>query len=131
VVPIGGASGDPRRAPYGSPVALPDPDDRYPQEGLPYPNPDAFRLLSLDPPSAVIGSPDFAIRVLGTGFTDKSTIIWNGSPEPTTYVSETELTTGVNMATVSGPFTIPISVRGEDGNDTNSLDFSFTEAATP
>jgi len=127
IIPAPGGGGDPRKAPFGEPIAFPDPDQRYPQDGLPYPNPDAFRVLSLNPPSAVIGDPDFTIHVLGQGFDVDCQIIWNGSPEPTTFVSATELTAGVNMATVVGPATIPISVRNKDGMDTNALDFEFQD----
>jgi hypothetical protein len=120
---------DPRDAPDGTPIGYPDPGDRYPTEGLPYPDPDAIRALSLDPPTAVVGAPDFTIRVLGQGFDEGSTILWNGSVEPTTFVSPTEVTTGVNMATVSGPASVPVAVRNSAGRQSNPLPFEFTAAA--
>src|SRR5678816_2221276 len=52
---------------------------------------------ALVPSSAKLGDPSFTLHVQGTGFVPGSVILWNGSPEPTTFVSATELTTLVNM----------------------------------
>lgn len=81
-------------------------------------------LTSIEPSGAVIGSPSFDIHVMGTGFTPASIIMFNGLPEPTTFVSETELTTGINMPLWTAPATVPVGV---DGSET--VDFTFSTAA--
>ena len=54
-------------------------------------------------------------------------IVWNGFDEPTTVVSDTEVTTGVNMAVWHAPVAVPVQVRA-GGNLSNSKIFTFTEA---
>ena len=54
-------------------------------------------------------------------------IVWNGFDEPTTVVSDTEVSTGVNMAVWFAPVAVPVQVRA-GGNLSNSLIFRFTEA---
>lgn len=80
--------------------------------------PPPFALTALEPASAVLGDPSFTLRVLGTGFTPDSTIVWNGADEPTTYVTATELQTDVNMATAEVAMPIPVEVRS--GTQTSS-----------
>ena len=65
--------------------------------------------------------------MLGEGFTPETEIVWNGSPEPTTYVSQTELTTGVNMATAEVAMTIPVAVIN-DAEVSDVLTFEFLPA---
>lgn len=85
-------------------------------------------VQTLTPDTAALGSPDFTLHVQGLNFHDGDQIIWNGSPEATVFVSETELTTGVNMATAIVAMTIPVGVRSLTGQDSNSLDFTLTDA---
>lgn len=82
-------------------------------------------LTALDPSAALLGSPDFTLRVLGTGFVVGDAIEWNGGIEPTTFVSDTELTTGVNMATAQVVMPIPIVVVTPDGLRSNELTFDL------
>jgi hypothetical protein len=83
----------------------------------------------LNPSSATIGDASFTLRVIGTGFDAQSQIIWNGSPEPTTYVSATELTTTVNMATATTPAAIPVSVYSGSSVMSNVLTFTLSAPA--
>lgn len=83
-------------------------------------------VTSLTPSTVVLGTPSFTIHVIGTDFTTTSVILFNGFQEPTTYVSATELTTGVNMAVWLAPATVPIAVITADGVVSNSVMFSFT-----
>jgi len=82
-------------------------------------------VTALEPDTAVLGAPDFVLHVRGTGFAPEAVILWNGSPEPTTVVSDTELTTGVNMATAIVAVAIPVSVT-QGGVTSNARDFMFT-----
>jgi hypothetical protein len=84
-------------------------------------------LVSLVPATAVLGSPNFTLEVRGTGFVDKSVIVFAGQDEPTTVVNKTKVTTGVNMAVWLGPDpAIPVQVRNPDGVVSNTLTFAFT-----
>ena len=83
-------------------------------------------IASLVPATAALGAPNFTLHVMGTGFQSHDVILWNGAPEPTTFVSPTELTTLVNMATAQAAITLPVSVRPAVGGMSNSLDFTLT-----
>jgi hypothetical protein len=85
-------------------------------------------LSSLVPDTVVLGSPDFTLHVYGTGFADGDAIIFAGRHEPATFVSDTELTTGVAMEYWLGPDAVPVSVRSLGGAESNALDFTFTVA---
>ena len=86
---------------------------------------------SIVPASATIGDPSFTVHVHGTGFLPSSVIVWNGFDEPTTVVSPTELTTGVNMPLWQAPVTVPVTVRTGDVHVTDPLLFEFQAAAPP
>jgi len=88
-------------------------------------------VATLTPNSAELGDPSFTLHVHGTGFKSGDSIVFNGGIEPTVFVSSTELTTGVNMDTVSGPFTVPVMIQTADGSLSNSMDFSFTDGSAP
>lgn len=88
-------------------------------------------VTALVPNTAEIGTPPLVMKVQGTNFTPNSEILWNGVPEPTTYVSATELTTVVKPETATGAFTIPVSVRTQWVNADAGQNFSFTEPAPP
>jgi hypothetical protein len=88
-------------------------------------------VTALEPDTAVLGTASFTVRVLGTGFVPGAVIVWNGYDEPTTVVSPTEVTTGVNMAVWLAPATVPVAVRTPDGVVSNAVDFTFTEAVVP
>ena len=86
-------------------------------------------LTSLVPPTVALGAPSFTIHVHGIGFAPGAVIVWNGYDEPTTVVSSTEVTTGVNMAVWAAPATVPVLVRNPDGRLSNALSFTFTQPA--
>lgn len=88
--------------------------------------PDPLVVTRLEPDQVALGSPSFTLHVQGTGFALDSVIVWNGSDEPTTVVSATELTTSVNMATAVVAMTLPVAVR-TGVVVSNSLPFTFTE----
>ena len=87
-------------------------------------------LTALEPNTTPIGVPSFDIHVKGTGFNAGSIIVFNGHDEPTTVVSETELTTGINMDVWTAPSNpLPVKVRNASGTESNELTFTFTAAA--
>ena len=84
-------------------------------------------LDSLSPNTAVAGgATDITMSAIGTGFTAESTIVFNGNPEPTTMVSETELTTGVKPSLFVVPAVCPVEIH-TGSLVTAPLDFTFTE----
>jgi len=85
------------------------------------------KVNSINPTSAALGSPSFTLHVMGEGFDDGAQIVWNGTVESTTRVSETELTTGVNMDTAEVAIDIPVQVQNPNGTISNIQTFSLTD----
>jgi len=84
-------------------------------------------VTSLSPSSVVLGSPSFDVHVIGTGFKPDSVIVFAGHNEPTTFVSATELTTGVDMSVWAGPDAVPVAVLNADGVQSDPMNFTFTD----
>jgi hypothetical protein len=80
---------------------------------------------SLSPDNATIGDESFDVHVIGSGFTPDSTIYFNGIEEPTTFNSEGDIHTGVNMPLWVGPDAVPVTVRSKEGVISNSVLFTF------
>jgi hypothetical protein len=92
------------------------------------PSGSAPTVTTLVPATVPLGAPNFTVRVLGTGFTPDPVIVWNGIDVPTTVVSDTEVTTDVDMAVWLAPATVPVAVRA-GGVESASVSFTFTPAA--
>jgi len=86
-------------------------------------------VSSLTPNSAEIGDPNFILHVHGTGFKTGSIIVFAGQEEPTTFVSPTEITTGVNMSVWLGPDALPVHVLNPDGIQSDPMTFTFTDGS--
>jgi hypothetical protein len=114
------------------------PVDPYPQGTPPDPALEYERingyppatLTAINPATAIAGdAADIVLTVTGTGFNAGSRIFFADREEPTTMVSETELTTGVKPSLFVNPDTCPVDVRNiRGGGGTTSLDFTFTAA---
>ena len=85
-------------------------------------------LTALAPDTAVVGAPSFDLHVTGTGFTAQSVITFAGHDEPTTVVSDTEVTTGVDMALWLAADAVEVTVTNADGQVSAPLPFTFTAA---
>ncbi len=85
-------------------------------------------LTSLSPAEVQIGAEPFDIHVMGSGFTPTSTILFNGFVEPTTFVSEGELMTGVDMTVWLTPAVVPVAVVNGD-IQSDPLYFEFLPSA--
>jgi hypothetical protein len=68
-------------------------------------------VTSVTPATVVLGEPSFTLVVTGSGFNPYSVIRFNGLDELTTFVSETEVQTGVNMPLWQAPVVVPVAVR--------------------
>ena len=88
-------------------------------------------LESLDPDEADAGDPaDIVMHVHGTGFTEQSVIYFNGLQEPTTFVSETEVTTGVKPSLFTVATVCPVTVRNGE-HESDALEFEFLDPEDP
>jgi hypothetical protein len=88
-------------------------------------------VTALVPDSVTLGEPDFTVSVQGTGFDEASVIVWNGFDEPTTFVSATEVQTGVNMAVWAAPVALDVQVRTAAGlSNAQTFTFLAPEGAT-
>lgn len=73
------------------------------------PNP-APSVTGISPGSAFAGSPAFTLTVTGTNFVPSSTILWNGQPRTTTFVSSMQLTAHIPASDIVQPATNQITV---------------------
>lgn len=71
-------------------------------------------ITSISPSSADAGSPGFTLTVNGSGFSSSSTVMWNGAPLATSFVSATQLTAPVAAGLIDSPGSIAISVLDAD-----------------
>ena len=85
-------------------------------------------LTGLSPDTAVSGDPDFTLSCEGTGFTSKTVINFGGEDEPTTLVSDTEVTTIVKPS-LFAPAVVPVYLK-HGPITTDPIDFTFTEPVT-
>jgi len=84
-------------------------------------------VTSLVPATAAVGDPSFTLQVMGTGFNPGSIIMFNGLNENTTYVSPTEVSTGVDMSVWLAAAVCPVSVM-TNGVISDPMDFTFTDS---
>jgi len=94
-----------------------------------YPAP---QLASISPTQALAGGPAFTLTATGSSFTRASSILWNGTALPTTYVSATQLTATVpatDIASVASA-TISVSTPTPGGGASSGLQLSIVAAAT-
>lgn len=83
-------------------------------------------IISLTPNTAPANDPtDIVMVVEGTNFTPNSVIVFNGYDEPTTFISDTQVSTGVKPSLFEVEAECPVEVRG-GGGVSNSLPFTFT-----
>jgi hypothetical protein len=67
-------------------------------------------LAGLLPATAAIGSGQFTLAVLGSGFTAQSQVQFNGQNRATTYVSSTEVTGVILASDLAATGSIPVTV---------------------
>ena len=84
-------------------------------------------ISSITPSEAAIGDDDVVMQVVGENFFADSVITFNGGDEPTTYESETQLSTTVKPSTASTPGSYPVTVKNGPAVS-NAVDFTFNEA---
>lgn len=91
------------------------------QETLADPVPQIF--LPVVPAVVTPGSPGFTLTVNGFGFTPQSTLNWNGSSRPTTFVSSSQLTATISAVDVSAPTTALVTVLNPDALSASNVGY--------
>jgi outer membrane protein assembly factor BamB len=82
------------------------------------------KVSSLSPASAVAGGPAFVLTVTGVNFTPQSTVLWNGSPRTTTYVSGTQLTAQIGTGDITSAGAVPVSVNDPSNGASGPINFT-------
>jgi probable HAF family extracellular repeat protein len=89
----------------------------------------ASHLAVLHPSNSVpAGSPGFSMTLTGAGFKSGETVLWNGSPLSTTFVSSTTLTASVSNALLANASANVVSVQDPWGTVSNTRPFNCTSA---
>lgn len=89
--------------------------------------PAELTFTSMSPDTAELGSEDVTVSFIGAGFDAASIINFAGQEEPTTLVSDTELTTIVKPTLGWGAVAVPVYIRNAV-TQSETLQFTFTEA---
>jgi hypothetical protein len=96
--------------------------------GVPAGNPVPLISSPLVPSSALPGAPAFTLTVNGTGFVSGAVVNWNGSPRPTHFVDDSQLTVSIMSSDVFMPSTAWVTVTNPPpgGGTSNIAYFSVT-----
>jgi len=96
-------------------------------------NPAPFVNQPLVPMSTTPGGSGFSLTVNGTGFISGSTVNWNGTPLPTTFVKASQLTATVTAADIAMAQTAWITVvnPAPGGGKSNVAFFQVTNPSAP
>jgi hypothetical protein len=77
-------------------------------------------LNSISPSQVAAGGSAFMLTAIGTGFASTSSIAWNGTSLPTTYVSSTMIRAQVTAAQIANTGTVAITVVGAGSQASSS-----------
>ena len=90
-------------------------------------------IASLNPSSAIVGGPAFALTVNGTNFVSGSVVRWNGGDRATTYVNDTRLTASIPAADIAtaGSASVTVFNPTPGGGTSNAATFSINSNPTP
>jgi trimeric autotransporter adhesin len=95
--------------------------------GPDYPKPS---VSSLSPSSATNGGADFQMRVSGSGFSQFSTVLWNGQPRATAVVSSSQvvaliLASDIAAANMGTTTTVAVTSPAPGGGTSSNLMFTI------
>jgi hypothetical protein len=95
-------------------------------------NPTPF-LSSITPPSAVAGGAAVTISATGSGFVSGSTIDWNGSALPSTFVSASQLTATLpaSVLATAGTGRVTVASPAPGGGASATIIFTINGVANP
>jgi len=99
-----------------------------PLVGTPGENVEPPMLASIAPDTAVVTDPDFTLTATGADFIAESVIALDGADAPTTFISESSLTTPISPALFTAG-TVAVTVRtGPSVSAASTL--TFTDVAS-
>lgn len=80
-------------------------------------------LVSVSPATVNAGGPAYSMQLTGNGFTSASTVLINGNPRATTYISSTSLTAQVLASDIAtnGQLNVQVSTPAPGGGTSNSV----------
>lgn len=82
----------------------------------------ATQTIGVSPNAVNAGQGSFVLAVTGVNFQQSSSVLWNGSPTSTTFVSASELTAQIASADVATPSTAQVAVvNTATGAQSNSV----------
>jgi malectin (di-glucose binding ER protein)/phosphoesterase family protein/putative Ig domain-containing protein len=87
-------------------------------------------ISAVSPSTVVAGSPGFTLAVLGAGFHPSSTVLWNGSPRATIFVSNSELQAAILSTDIAQPGSAQITVDTPPSKAPSNI-ISITIASAP
>lgn len=87
-------------------------------------------VASLSPSSQNAGGAAFTLTLAGENFISSSTVQWNGSPRPTTYVSSSQLQALITASDIATAGTVSVSVTNPSPGGGNSGATEFTINST-
>ena len=90
--------------------------------------PPAPGLTTLTPNSATAGGAAFTLTADGTNFVSGATVLWNGAPRTTTFVSATRVTAAIPASDIAAAGGVPVTVKNPDGQTSNALTFTVNPA---
>jgi len=89
-------------------------------------------INNLTPSTATAGGPNVTINVSGSNFNSNSTVLWNGSSRPTTFVNSRLLKAAISASDVAQPATDLISVvNTKNGAQSNTVAFVTLAPSAP
>jgi len=86
-------------------------------------------VSSVSPSSIYVGGPAQTLQVIGSGFTNLSTVLINGTPRSTTFVGESSLSVQVlpsDIPVTSGQMSVQVTTPAPGGGTSNYVVVSLT-----
>jgi subtilisin family serine protease len=97
---------------------------------IPTPSP-VPTVSSLSPSRSFVGAGSFMMTVLGTGFTVRSVVEWNGTPRPTTLINGTTLRASIPQSDLTALGTAQVRVTTAPPGGGTSGELTFTIGPPP
>src|SRR5690242_4163224 len=82
-------------------------------------------VTALTPNQVAANGPAFTLTIDGSGFVAGSTVQWNGSARPTTFVSDARLTASISNADIANAGTATVRVVNPDTQASNAATFTI------
>ncbi len=86
-------------------------------------------ISSLSPSTIAAGSAGFTLTVNGSGFLSGSTVLWNGAPRTTAFVSANQMTAQIPPTDIAVGGTVAVQVRLPNNALSNTATFTITSGA--